>query len=153
MITKIKRFFEAQMSLNSDAEAVDTEHRLKLTCAALMLEMMQADGDVHALEQAHLEKRLQQEYELSASEVEDLIQLAHQERTEATDYYQFAKLINQHYSQVQKIQLIEQLWQLAYADQVIDKYEEHLIRRMAELLHVPHSAFIQSKHKAEAANS
>lgn len=149
MMTGIRRFFEIRMSLTDSSDSASIDHRLKLTSAALMLEMTLADGDLQPSEQAHLESLLQQQYELSDDEVEELISLAHQERKDATDYYQFAKLINQHYSQTQKIQLIEQLWQIAFADEVLDKHEEHLIRRLSELIHVPHSAFIQSKHRAE----
>ena len=148
MIIKIKRFFETHLMLVEGSETIDTEHRLKLTSAALMLEVMQADGEVQASEKDHIEKLLQQQYGLNNDEVDELIQLAHEERTGATDYFQFASLINQHYSQDQKIQLIEPFWQLAYADQEIDRHEEHLVRKLSELLHVPHSAFIQSKHRA-----
>jgi len=74
-----------------------------------------------------------------------LIELANAEKHEATDYYTFTSLINEHYSQQQKIKLVEDLWRLAYADNELDKYEEHLLRRLSELLHVPHKDFIRTK--------
>ena len=67
---------------------------------------------------------------------------------QATDYYQFTSLINEFYTQQQKRELITRLWHMAYADNRIHKFEEHLVRRLADLLHVPHSAFMQSKHEA-----
>ncbi len=148
MINNIKRFFETHLQLADNKGSIDVEHRLKLTSAALMLEIIQADGEIQDEEQNQIRKLLQQQHELSNKDIEELIELAHHERNDATDYYQFASLINQHYSQAQKIQLIEQFWLLAYADKKIDRYEEHLVRKLAELLHVPHSAFIQSKHRA-----
>ena len=44
--------------------------------------------------------------------------------------------------------MVELLWRVAYADGDLDKYEEHLVRRIADLIHVPHSVFIRMKHKA-----
>ena len=76
-----------------------------------------------------------------------MIGLSHSEKHEATDYYAFTSLLNAHYTQQQKIKLVEDLWQLAYADNELDKYEEHLLRRLADLLHVPHHDFIRTKHK------
>ena len=86
---------------------------------------------------------------MTDDELEILLKLALEEKHAAIDYHQFTSLINQHYSQEQKIKLIEMLWQLAYADHTIDKFEEHLIRKLAELLHVPHKHFIQAKHSAK----
>ena len=74
--------------------------------------------------------------------------LAEAERTASTDYFQFTSLINGAYSPEQKIRLIELLWRIAYANESLHRYEEHLVRKVADLLHVPHSAFIAAKHRA-----
>ncbi len=112
-----------------------------------MVEMLHADEQVTAEEEAKLQRLLKQRFELSDTEIEALVDLAHNEKHQATDYYAFTSLLNEHYSQPQKIKLVEDLWQLAYADEQLDKYEEHLLRRLAELLHVPHQDFIRTKHK------
>ena len=149
MISHIKKFFESHLSISETASQTDIDHRLKLSCAVLLFEMVNVDESIHEDERLKMRHALQQQFDISDAETEELIALAREEKEGATDYYQFTSLINQHYSQAQKIFLVEQLWHIAYADNRLDKHEEHLVRRLAELLHVPHRHFIQTKHRAE----
>ena len=147
MITKLQKFFNKY--LNDTAEsAAPLEHRLQLAAAALMVEMLHVDEQVTTEEETKLRQLIKQRFELNHAEIEDLIELAHNKKHEAIDYYSFTSLLNEHYTQQQKIKLVEDLWQLAFADDHLDKYEEHLLRRLADLLHVPHKDFIRTKHKA-----
>jgi uncharacterized tellurite resistance protein B-like protein len=146
MLTKLQHFFEQYLGKDSE-DAIPLERRLQMASAALMVEMLHVDEQVTADEDIKLRQLLQQRFNLESSEIESLIDLAHNEKHDATDYYQFTSLLNTHCSQQQKIDLVEDLWQLAYADRELDKYEEHLLRRLAELLHVPHQDFIRTKHK------
>jgi len=148
MIIKIKRFFEQHIIVTESISGLEIEHQLQLASAALMIEVLYADYTVEQSELDTLRRVLQDNFDLNQGEADKLIQLAEDERTEATDYYQFTSLINEFYTQEQKRELVTRLWQMAYADQKVHKFEEHLVRRLADLLHVPHSAFIQSKHKA-----
>jgi uncharacterized tellurite resistance protein B-like protein len=152
MLTKLQKFFDQYLSENTEKE-VPLEHRLQLASAALMVEMLHVDEQVTAAEETKLQQILKQRFELSNTEIEALIDLAHNEKHEATDYYAFTSLLNEHYTQQQKIKLVEDLWQLAYADHRLNKYEEHLLRRLADLLHVPHQDFIRTKHKALKENT
>ena len=145
MIARIRQFFEAHMQPTTAAD--DVEHRLKLASAALLVEMMHADLEITAEEKSRLREILQAHFSLGPEETETVLELAHEEKQTATDYYQFTSLINQHYTQQQKIQLVEDLWQIAWADAHIDSFEEHLVRKLAELLHVPHKHYIQAKHR------
>ena len=148
MIVKIRQFFERHIIVTEEIDTGQLEHQLQLASAALMIEVLYAD---HAVEQAELDilrETLQDHFGLTSTEADNLIELADEERIEATDYYQFTSLINEFYTQQQKRELITRLWQMAYADNKVHKFEEHLVRRLADLLHVPHAAFIQSKHEA-----
>jgi len=152
MLTKLQKFFD--LYLNKDIKAeIPLQRRLQMASAALMVEMLHVDEQVTTEEDEKLRLLLAQRFNLDSSEIEALIDLAHNEKHEATDYYQFTSLLNNHYSQQQKIDLVEDLWQLAYADHELDKYEEHLLRRLAELLHVPHKDYIRTKHKALKENN
>jgi uncharacterized tellurite resistance protein B-like protein len=148
MIVKIKQFFEQYIIVTESINEDELEHQLQLACAALMIEVLYADYSVDDNELDTLLKTLQDNFDLNKEEAENLVQLAIEERTRATDYYQFTSLINEFYSQQQKRELVTRLWQMAYADRTVHKFEEHLVRRLADLLHVPHSAFMQSKHRA-----
>lgn len=145
MILRIKQFFEKHFQPVSSAQ--DTEQRLKLATTALLIEMMRVDLDISEHEKERLRDILKLHFKLEGEEIDNILQQAGEENHAAADYYQFTSLINEHYSQEQKIQLIDQLWQLAYADHRVDKFEEHLVRTLADLLHVPHRSFIQSKHR------
>jgi uncharacterized tellurite resistance protein B-like protein len=150
MIVKIKQFFEQHIIVTESVSTDVLEHQLRLACAALMIEVLYADYSVGQGELDTLRQVLQDNFELEKNEADRLIELAEEERAVATDYYQFTSLINEFYSQQQKRELVTRLWQMAYADHSVHKFEEHLVRRLADLLHVPHSAFIQSKHAASA---
>jgi uncharacterized tellurite resistance protein B-like protein len=115
--------------------------------------MTRVDHKITDDEIVSLKNILRKHFSLQPGEEDELIELAEQQRENATDYYQFTSLINRHYSQQQKRQLVTRLWQLANADDHIDKFEEHLVRKLADLLHVPHAAFIHSKLKAISENS
>ena len=146
MLTKLQRFFNQYLSEDTK-DTIPLERRLQMATAALMVEMLHVDERVTSEEDEKLRHILKQRFKLDTTEIEALIDLAHNEKHEATDYYSFTSLLNEHYTQQQKINLVEDLWQLAYADNKLDKYEEHLLRRLADLLHVPHRDFIRTKHK------
>lgn len=145
MLIQIKTFFEQHLMPDQAAGAGEEDRRLRLAVAALLLEMTRADEQVSAEECAALEDGIQDHFGLTDEETRELIALAEAERREATDYFQFTSLINAHYGPEQRVQIVEQLWQIAYADETLHHYEEHLVRKVAQLLHVPHGAFIAAK--------
>jgi uncharacterized tellurite resistance protein B-like protein len=148
MLTQITRFFERHLLLEGDSGSQDQDRPLRLAVAALLLEMTRMDDSVEPEECAAVEGAIRAHFDLTEEEARDLVNLADAQRREATDYFQFTSLINQHYSPEQRVQVIEQLWRVAYADAELHRYEEHLVRKVAELLHVPHGAFIAAKHRA-----
>ncbi|MEJ2213300.1 MAG: TerB family tellurite resistance protein, partial [Gammaproteobacteria bacterium] len=92
-------------------------------------------------------KLLNKHFTLTHDETAELIELAEEEARDLTSYHQFTTLINQHYGQSDRIKILELLWQVANADGEIEKYEEHLIRKISDLLYVSHSDFIAAKHR------
>jgi len=145
MLTQIKAFFDQHLALDDNQSG--TEQALQMAVGALLLEMSHMDGSVDAEELEAINNALRQSFDLNSIEATELLALAQAEHSEAIDSYQFTSLINAHYSMEQRIELIEMLWQIAYADQSLHKYEEHLLRRISDLLYVSHSAFIAAKHR------
>lgn len=143
MLKKITAFFEKH--INYTESETDNTHALNLATAALLIEMINIDNKVTTEEEEKLQDLLVSKYQLSSSEIAEITNLAKEELKDATDYYQFTQLINKRFEQAQKIQMIEYLWQLAFADGHIDSFEEHYLRKIAELLFVPHSEFIKAK--------
>ena len=148
MLTNIKRFFESHLMPRAADTEGEADHRLQLAVAALLLEMTQMDGQVRPEQCARVEAGIRDQFGLTPEETKQLIELAEAERLEATDYFQFTSLIKQHYGPERRVQLVENLWRIAYANKVLHHYEEHLVRKIAELLHVSHGAFIAAKHRS-----
>ena len=144
MLKAIKQFFEESISPDTSG---DIDHRLKLATAALFIEMMQQDGKKTDGEEKKVKEVLQTKFALSETETHELFDLAHEEASQAVDFYQFTNLIHQHFSQQKKIKIVEYLWEIAYADKHLDSYEEHMVRRIADLIYVQHQDFIKAKHK------
>lgn len=146
MLKRIKSFFDQH--LIPVADDTDPEHVLRLAIGALLLEMTNMDGEVWPEQREAVEEAVRGHFELTESEVAELLELAEAERAESTDYFQFTSLINSAYTPQQKVMLVELLWRIAFANETLHKYEEHLVRKVADLLYVPHSAFIAAKHRA-----
>ena len=146
MLSRIQTFFKQHLEI-PEASENDPEHALRVAAAALLIEMTHMSYEVTPEERAAVTEAVREHMDLTHEESEELILCAEAERSDATDYFQFTALINQFYSRDQKVHLLEMLWRIAYADESLHMYEEHLVRKIADLLHVPHSVFIMAKHR------
>jgi len=147
MIKQISDFFSKHLLLPEDEYCNNAEHCLRLATAALLIEMTRADYDIQSIEMEAIIGILQKHFDITSDETGELIELAELEADKATTYHDFTSLMNQHYSQEQKIKVIELLWEVAYADGDIQKYEDYLVRKIADLLYVSHKEFIAAKHR------
>ena len=134
-------------------EPGDWEQRTRLAAAALLIEMTRADQVVAEEERQTLRVLLPGALDIAPGQVDELLRQANEAADEATSLYQFTQLINRHYQRRQKVELIHAMWRVAYADGDLDKYEEGLIRQVADLIHVTHKDYIRTKIKAGDAAS
>ena len=118
--------------------------------AALMVEIMAADHQWDDVEADQIKALLTSHLGIAESEVDEILQEAGDRQKDAHDLYQFTSVINEHYDSRKKYQLLKQLWLVAFADGQVDRYEEHMIRKLSELLHLAHSQFIRAKIEARA---
>lgn len=144
MLATIRRFFEERLDPGSE-RATTRSDPLALASAALMIEIMRVESGDDPSAFARVISALEEIFDLPHAEIEELITLAEEELSDATDFYQFTRLINQHWGQEERIALIRNMWRVAWADGSVHHYEEHLIRRIADLIHVRHSDFIAAK--------
>lgn len=152
MLRAIQDFFDQHLQLSnedSDSATASVEHKLQLATAALLIETSRADFKTKAEEAQTITANLVKFFDLRADEIDELIALAEQEATENVSLHQFTKLINDHYSIDDRIRVVEMMWQVSYADGEKDAHEDHLIRKVAGLLYVPHSEFIAAKLRAQ----
>lgn len=143
MLNQIKLFFEQHLALAAPETA--KEEQIQLATAALFMEMMVMDDVCQETERSAILSLLKKCFALTGPEAESLLSAAEQKRKQAVDYYEFTSLLNKHYSLEQKTQLIQSLWEIAFADGVLDPHEEYLVRKLADLLYVPHTHFIMTK--------
>ena len=120
-----------------------------IASAVLMFEIAKADEHIDAQELTELSNSLVTSLGVSTEQVEALISDSRQQSKEATSLYPFTNLIKQEFSAEQRAELLSCLWKIAYADQQLDKYEEYFIRKIADLLYIPHSVYIKTKLDAE----
>ena len=126
-----------------------TEHGYRVTTAALLVEMIRADHTVTDTERNAVISTLEHAFSLTAAESAALLQAGEAQATDATSLYQFTRILNDEFNSDQKDHFIELMWRMAFADGHLDKYEEHLVRKVADLIHVPHHRFIRAKHRAQ----
>ena len=88
---------------------------------------------------------MQSEFDISENKIDEIIELSNEERKESLDLWQFTNLINENFSKEEKIKVIEYIWQVIYADEKVDQYEEYLIRKLSYLLNVDHKDMIEAK--------
>lgn len=144
----MKEKFKEWFGLNQpeEIEPMDINH----AAAALMVEIMAADNHWDDVEAARIKELLNSQLGVTEAEADEILLEASDKQKKAHDLYQFTSVINEHYNSDQKYQLLKQLWLVAYADGEVDRYEEHMIRRLGELLHLAHSRFIQAKIDARS---
>jgi len=153
MLSKFRTLIDSLFIEGSNTSPEDSEHARQLAMAALMVEVAESDYVDSQEEHDAILKVVKQSFGLDADEAKELVDMARQEHAESTDYFQFTRLINQNYSASERIELIESLWRVAFADKTLDKHEEHVIRRIADLIHVSHSDFMATKLKVQSNNS
>lgn len=150
MLKAITDFFNEQVSGRLQvSDQTEVEHAYQLATAALLMEISRADREIHSSERETVTRAIQRTFDLDEDETRTLVTLAEKEAEEATSLYDFTRLINENFDDRQKQRVVEMLWQVAFADGDADNYEEHLIRRIADLIHVPHRGFIRAKLAVE----
>ena len=140
--------FKALFGEEKDESAQLEEHSLALAAAALLYEVARADFTQDAEEEARLSAALTSVFNLSGDELDKIQSVASDKVDDSTSLYDFTRVLNDSATPEEKVKVIELMWDVAFADGEISKYEEHLIRRVAELIYVSHSDFMRMKHEA-----
>jgi uncharacterized tellurite resistance protein B-like protein len=147
MIKTIKSYFEELLQENTK-NSEPHKNTVELATAVLMIEISLADDHIQEEERHVIKKLLTNNFNLEHDELDELINMAENEVDHAVSLYEFTRLLNESLSMPEKINIIEYLWRVAYADSVVDKYEEYYIRKIADLLYIAHADYIQTKLKA-----
>jgi len=150
MIEVIKQFLQKDRERDKSVSAIDKQQLIKMAAAVLFVEVMHADHKVDKRERQLVKQALQESFSLSSHEAEELLQLAEERVKNVTSLHEFTSILHGRLTNEEKVMLLEQIWRIVLADNEVDKYEEHLVRRIAELLYIKHSDYIRAKLNAEA---
>jgi uncharacterized tellurite resistance protein B-like protein len=145
MLTAIRSFFDQYIAAQPDETEATAERRAQIAAAVLLVEVARSDQHFSDAEREAVLGSVQRKFGLSPEQAHELLALAESASRDAHDLYQFTSKIDATFSPERKVKLIEELWRAAYSDSVLHEHEEHLIRRVADLLHLSHSQFIVAK--------
>lgn len=137
--------FEQLKKLFSSEESQRDTMTLEMAATALLVEVSKSDYEQDPAEVNKIRALLMRHYDLTDRDVDNAIQQAQQGSLENTSLYPFTRFINDNCTNDEKYQLVLALWEVAAEDGRIDKYEEHLIRKISDLIYLPHRDFIRAK--------
>lgn len=149
MLDSLKKLFSQQLT---QEQQQDPDAQVRLATAILLIEIGKADFEETSDEYEAIKLALKNTFDISGQELSDLMDAAENQEDASTSMYPYVQQINEHFSRQQKFQLLQSLWQVAQADGNIDKYEDYTIRKISELLYLPHSDFIKAKLSVIKAN-
>ncbi|MBV1907101.1 MAG: TerB family tellurite resistance protein [Pseudomonadales bacterium] len=145
MLEQLKKLFSF-----TEAKPESNAQELVICSAAaiLLFEVAWADHDISKEEVEHISQALTTLFSLSTEQVSTVIKSAQESHKDSISMHNYTREINDNFTPPEKIDLVTAMWQLALSDQDIHKYEEHIIRNLAERIYVSHSDFIKSKIRA-----
>lgn len=151
MLKSIGNFFREHIAPDAGQDEAGASHRARVAAAALLVEVVTSDSEFSGTERRAVLEAAQRKFGLDEADSRQLVELAEAEARDAHDLFQFTSQVNQAFSAEQKVRLVEELWRVAWSDDELHRYEEHVIRKVADLIHVPHSQFIAAKLRVQAA--
>lgn len=149
MMDALKRLFERHVP-DAARSSEEREHDLRLATAALLFEIVRADGKVDDDEIVVMRTAIRSTFDLPMEEVDEVVRLAQAASAQAVSVFELTQVVDAAFSADEKKRIVELLWLVAFADARKDPLEEHMIRKLAGLLHVPHPEFIDAKLRARA---
>ncbi|MBT5406863.1 MAG: TerB family tellurite resistance protein [Gammaproteobacteria bacterium] len=126
-----------------DIESFDDDKILSV--CIFLIEVSKSDDEYDDLEKSKIIDLLKKEFSLNDDQIKLVITLADQKNNEMISLHDFTEIVNNECSYSEKKDLIKMLWDVAYADGRIDKYEDYTIRKISDLLYIKHTDFIKAK--------
>ncbi len=146
MFKTLKKYLMPETS-GETTETMTQDQRIHIATCALLLEMANVDDEFSIDEETTIREILKKELSIHQDNVDEIIEQAMQDRQQTVDLYEYTKFINQAFSREEKKKLVEFLWKVIYADGVLDQYEDYLVHKLQDLLHLEHEDLIAAKIK------
>lgn len=147
MLNRMRRFFGKARVEETESKDSSAGHDIRVATCALLVEIARIDETFSQDELKMLLSILKDKYGLSREHAEDLISEAENELENSLDLWQFARMINENYSNQEKIEIIETLWRIVFVDGRMDQHEHYLMNKLKNLLRLSHNQLIDAKLK------
>ena len=132
-----------------DSDGADREAALRLATAVLMIDVARAD---HVFEESEFDSMLQlieSHFELSPEQAAELVNAAGDKADDMVSLFEFTQLLHKQLDEREKARIVSLLWQVAYADGQLDKYEDALVLKISDLLYVSRGRVMRLKQDAQ----
>lgn len=147
MLKALANIFSGLAGEQTQASAEVRDHDLRLATALLLVEIARADHKLEAAEQAAIAELLGARFILSEDEIGALVSQAEEVADHAASFQAFTRQLNEEITAEEKLQIVEMLWQVAFADNELSKYEDSLVRKLCDLLYVSHRDVIRIRNR------
>ena len=141
----LDKFFNKSGS-SSDNKELDP-HQLQLATCILLIEVSKSDDDYDVDEQEKIISLIKSKFVLTDQEITEVFDASNKHHDKMISLYEWTDIINKECSYEQKLVIIGFMWDIAYVDSKIDKYEDYIIRKVADLIYVKHQDFIGLKNE------
>jgi uncharacterized tellurite resistance protein B-like protein len=147
MFEQLRKIFSSEDSSQPKVSGKESPEKKKLQIAtcAIFIEMAKSDDNCTDEERNEIVSIMQRTFDLEKEYADELIELAKSRLVQSISTYEFTEVINENFSSEEKFELIKNLWRLIYTDEKLDKYEDHLVKRLGTMLHLEHKDVIAAK--------
>lgn len=149
MLSVFKKFFDGSSGNTGSIGKEEREVKLRTATCVVLLEAATADNNFSPEEQKKVIEILQNKFQMSDTEVRELIDESKTAREDATDLWYFTNLINDNLTNEEKYDLMELVWEVIYSDGTLDKFENYVAHKLFNMLRIDHSKFIELKMKVK----
>lgn len=147
MFKSLKEFINSKFA--EEKQTSLPEDKIQLATAVLMFEVIKSDNQVDNVEIERLHQLLENEFDLQKEDLLNLVELAKQTSEESISIQGFTRTVCDNWNNQQRMQLLVNLWIVAFADNKIDTHERHIIRKIANLLYLNDKEIIQARELAK----
>lgn len=147
MLSFIKEIF--QSTPDDKKENFSEDQKIQIAASTLLIEIAKADSNFTNEEYRKVTELIKSMFQLSDEQVHEIMDLAEDWISKSVSLYEFTEIINKYFSQDDKYELVKNLWRIVYADNILDKYEEHLVRLISNNLKLSHRDMIAAKLEAK----
>ena len=149
VLLRLKKIILGEEPPAAGSEERDHQERIQIATCVILLEVAKSDDEFSRVEKTTLTSILKKQFDLPDEAVRELLQIAQKSREESVDLWEFTDLINENYSRAEKKEILEAAWRVIYADDRLDKYEDHFVHKLAKLLRFEHRDLIDAKLKVK----